>query len=163
RGQGARADPSRAERAQEPRPRLRSARAAQALGPRRLRGSREALRGRDLERVPGLGVRLRLGRRRDPAGRRRRRRGEAGRRSEVIPSMRPLLITILLLAASCAAPAPVRATHAWVRAAEAGANTGGYFRLINDRRSPLEVTGATAAFAERAELHETIREGARVT
>jgi copper(I)-binding protein len=65
--------------------------------------------------------------------------------------------------AGCAPTADLRAERVWVRAGDAGTNTGGYLTLINDAVDPVDLVAVSGDCATSVDMHETVREGARVS
>jgi copper(I)-binding protein len=75
--------------------------------------------------------------------------------------------TALLISAAvlvgCAQAPPVRVEDAWVRSAEGGQTTAGYFTLVNDSADSLVIARVEVPVAESSLMHETVRAGSSVT
>lgn len=73
------------------------------------------------------------------------------------------VLALAALAASAATPTAPRLEAAWIALPPPGARVAaGYLVIDNRGGAPLVVTGARAAGFARAEVHETVREGARM-
>jgi copper(I)-binding protein len=77
----------------------------------------------------------------------------------------PLFALVTLVSVPCSVLAQsnqlaVSVDNAWARATAASAKTGAVYFTIVDRGAPDELLAASTPAAEKAELHQTIQEGA---
>lgn len=77
---------------------------------------------------------------------------------------RAMLLALALSLLSGCTPAepkpPLRAEHAWVRAADSSGTTAGYLTLVNDSDHDVAMVGAETALAREVQMHETLHDGA---
>lgn len=73
--------------------------------------------------------------------------------------------TLLLALAlgGCGSRPAVRVEGAWVRAADSAATTAAYFRVVNDGRQPVILTGVSSDLADETMMHTTTREEGRAS